>query len=78
MRGRFFLVALILLNALLQAGCGQQAAPPTPAPPVPSPPVQEKPLPEAIQGWIEDSRTIFLAQTKELDGTLYLLVSYGK
>lgn len=53
-------------------GCGRQAAPPTP------PPGQEKPLPEVIQAWIDDSRSVFLAQTKEMDGTLYLLVTYGE
>jgi len=69
LRKRFLIV---LFAVILLVGCGRQAAPPTPAP------GPEKPRPEVIQAWIEDSRTIFLGQSKELDGTLYLLVTYGE
>ncbi len=39
---------------------------------------QAKPLPETITAWIEQSRSMFLAQSKELDGRLYILVTYGE
>lgn len=66
---------MIILSALLLAGCGRQVAPPPPPPPTND---QARQLPEAIEAWIEDSKTIFLAQTRELDGMLYLLVTYGE
>ncbi|MCL5981082.1 MAG: protease complex subunit PrcB family protein [Firmicutes bacterium] len=73
MRMRLF-VFVILLTAILLSGCGRQTTPP----PQPAPPGQDEPLPAAIQAWIEDSRTMFLAQSRTVDDTLYLLVTYGE
>lgn len=66
---------LIVITVVLLAGCGRQAVPPPP----PAPPGQDKqPLPAAVQAWVEDSRTMFLAQSRTVGDTRYLLVTYGE
>ncbi len=35
-------------------------------------------LPAEIQAWIEEAKTDFAAQTREYEGLLYLLVTYGE
>jgi predicted small lipoprotein YifL len=69
---------LILLLVALVAGCGKQAAPP----PVETPPDKGTDSngsvePSEIDAWVENSKNLFLAQSKELDGQQYLLVTYG-
>lgn len=65
---------VVLIIAALLVGCARQAAP---VPPAPNTGV-DKPLPAAVQNWIENSRTMFLAQSRIVDNTLYLLVTYGE
>lgn len=71
-------MALLLVLLLLVAGCAQEE--------VPSEPVNEQEeeitlpdqLPDEIEAWIDDAKTTFAAQTYELEGVLYLLVTYGE
>ena len=80
----FFLI--LLLGVALVTGCTKQATPP----PVDTPPVDQGNIPPSngtdldgtvqlseIDAWVENSKNLFLAQTKELDGQQYLLVTYG-
>lgn len=69
------LLFVMVITVILLAGCGRQAAPPTPPPPDAG---QNQPLPAEIEAWIEDSKTMFLAQSRKVDNTLYLLVTYGE
>jgi hypothetical protein len=83
-------ITIVILAAILLAGCGPQATPapppaplPAPAPdptpaPAPVPPGLDEPLPVAVQAWVEDSRDMFLAQSRKVGDTLYLLVTYGE
>ncbi|MBS4031150.1 MAG: protease complex subunit PrcB family protein [Clostridiales bacterium] len=76
---------LILLLVVLFTGCGKQGAPP----PVDTPPADQGNTPDngtdlgdslepsEIDAWLENSKNLFLAQSKELDGQQYLLVTYG-
>jgi hypothetical protein len=80
-----FIVAFLLLALLSGCGRGGGSMPPDTPPPVdngngkgngeelPPPPTQE----EEIAAWVEYSRTSFMAQSRELNGTQYLLVTYG-
>ena len=68
-------ILVITLTAVLLAGCARQAVPHAPSP---KDAERDKPLPAAVQAWIEDSKTMFLAQSRKLDNTLYLLVTYGE
>ncbi len=75
MKKRFFIV---FFAAMLLAGCGRQAVPPAPpAPPAPDA-GQNQPLPAEVEAWIDDSRTMFLGQSRLVGDTLYLLVTYGE
>ncbi|HAP31606.1 MAG TPA: hypothetical protein DCQ14_00915, partial [Firmicutes bacterium] len=82
------------ITTIFLAGCGPQTTPapppappavpapaplPAPAPaPLPAPPGLDEPLPAAVQAWVEESRNMFLAQSRKVGNTLYLLVTYGE
>ena len=69
------LLLAISLTAILLAGCARQKVSPVPAPPDEG---WDRPLSVAMQNWIENSKTMFVAQYRRADGFLYLLVTYGK
>ena len=80
----FLLLLMVLAGAAV--GCGTKKEPP----PGMEPPIDhedevgddsipEQPLnDDSIASWVEYSRSLFLAQSRELDGTQYLLVTYGE
>lgn len=69
-RKGFLLTALILGVFLLAIGCAADNG-------VHEENDEEESLPSEIEAWVEYSRDLFLAQDREHDGTLYLLVTYG-
>lgn len=70
----FPLLVLMALFLVLVGGCSQQSVPPGEVPID----TGEKPTDsEIIAAWIENSQSMFLAQSRELGGTQYFLVTYG-
>jgi len=69
------LILAIFLIVVLLPGCNRHVTPSTPTPPDEE---RNEMLPADIQDWIEDSKTMFLAQSKKVDNSLYLLVTYGE
>ena len=78
-----WMILLLALYFLLAAGCGDEE--------VPAEPVNDQEgndegvevilpdqLPAEVEELIEDSRQEFAGQTYELEGVLYLLVTYGE
>jgi len=80
MQKKIFIITIVIMATILLSGCGSQPTPAQPAPPQspPPPPGLHETLPAAVQVWVEDSRTMFLAQSKKVDNMLYLLVTYGE
>jgi len=78
-----WLLLLLALLFLVTAGCGQEQLPAEPDNDQESNDegvevILPDQLPAEIEEWIEDSRQEFAGQTYELEGVLYLLVTYGE
>ena len=71
----FLLLALLFLTA---AGCGQDQVPVDPVNDEGVEVIMPDQLPAEVEGWIEESRQELAGQTYELEGVLYLLVTYGE
>lgn len=75
------LIVSLMLLLLILPGCGGQVSPPDDN----ETPINgendvngEDGLQLGIESWIEDSKRVFLGQSRELDGTQYILVTYGE
>ncbi len=78
-----WLLLLLALLFLVTAGCGQEQLPAEPDNDQESNDegvevILPDQLPAEVEEWIEDSRQEFAGQTYELEGVLYLLVTYGE
>jgi len=71
-------VVMLVVMILLVAGCAQEGVPVEPVNDQEEEAILPDQLPEEIETWIEDSKDQFAAQTYELEGILYLLVTYGE
>ncbi len=73
-----WLLLLLALLFLVAAGCGQEQLPAEPDSDEGVEIVLPDQLPAEVEEWIEDSRQELAGQTYELEGVLYLLVTYGE
>jgi hypothetical protein len=79
----FFLILTLLLSLLSGCGSNNGELPSIEVPVDPNnggdldPDVEPPTDEEVIAAWIEDSSNIFLAQSRELEGKQYILVTYG-
>lgn len=73
-----WLLLLLALLFLVAAGCGQEQLPAEPDNDEGVEIVLPDQLPAEVEEWIEDSRQELAGQTYELEGVLYLLVTYGE
>ncbi len=73
-----WLLLLLALLFLVAAGCGQEQLPTEPDSDEGVEIVLPDQLPAEVEEWIEDSRQELAGQTYELEGVLYLLVTYGE
>ena len=85
MRKKSFLLLICCLLLLLTIGCGDKGQHPEPQPTdqevkQTETDDSEKPLTpeEELEAWVENSKALFLAQTRKLDGKQYVLVTYGE
>ena len=85
MRKKSFLLLICCLLLLLTIGCGDKGQHPEPQPTdqevkQTETDDSEKPLTpeEEVEAWVENSKALFLAQTRQLDGKQYVLVTYGE
>ena len=70
----FLIVIVMAISLVLISGCSKKLEPPGEDPVDNG---EEPTVSEEIAAWIENSQEMFLAQSRELDGTQYFLVSYG-
>ena len=73
-----WLLLLLALLFLVAAGCDQEELPAEPDNDEGVEVIMPDQLPAEVEEWIEDSRQEFAGQTYELEGVLYLLVTYGE
>ncbi len=73
-----WLLLLLALLFLVAAGCGQEQLPAEPDNDEGVEVTLPDQLPAEVEEWIEDSRQELAGQTYELEGVLYLLVTYGE
>ncbi len=73
-----WLLLLLALLFLVAAGCGQEQLPVEPDNDEGVEVILPDQLPAEVEEWIEGARQEFAGQTYELEGVLYLLVTYGE